>query len=115
MLHALLTLAVMLNGLTMPAASAMADAAEAPDMVMSEHHAGHGTMPQQTSPDEQNEPPASGCCQAGDCDCGCTAPQFTAPRQPVTPQVMQSLPPGPASTRAPHVSEIRGAPFRPPA
>ncbi|MGE0465287.1 MAG: CopL family metal-binding regulatory protein [Steroidobacteraceae bacterium] len=115
MLHALLWLAVMLNGLTMPAASAMADAVAAPDMVMSEHHAGHGTMPEQAPPDEQNELPANGCCQAGDCDCGCTAPQLIAPRQAMTPRVVQSLSPVPAPTRAPHVSETRGAPFRPPA
>ncbi len=115
MLHALLALAVMLNGLTLPAAGAMAEVAEEPAAAMSEHHSGHGAMPEQTSPDEQTEMPASGCCQAGDCDCGCTAPQLIAPRQAMTPRVSRSLPPVPAPVRAPRVSGTRGVPFRPPA
>lgn len=111
-LHALLALAVMLNGLAPPMASA---AVEEPDAPVSTHHMGHGTAPEQTPADGEPEAPMTDCCQAGDCDCGCTAPQVSAPRIAATPRIPAISRAVPVPLRTPHLSDTEGAPFRPPA
>jgi len=102
----------MLNGVAVPAAGAVGDG---PDAAMSAHHAGHGAMPEQTPPDDQTETPMGECCQAGDCDCGCTAPQVTTLRLAAAPRVTAGSPALPTPARAPRVSGTPSTPFRPPA
>jgi len=111
-LHALLALAVMLSGLTLPTTSA---AVEEPDAPASTHHMSHGTAPEQAPADNEPEAPMTDCCQAGDCDCGCTAPQVSAPRMAATPRISAVSPAIPVPFRPPHISDTEGAPFRPPA
>jgi len=103
----------MLNGLTPPMASA---AVEEPDAPVSTHHdMGHGTAPEQTPADSEPEAPMTDCCQAGDCGCGCTAPQVSTPRMAVTPRIPAISRAVPVPSRSPHLSDAEGAPFRPPA
>lgn len=112
-LHALLALAVVLNGMTLPTASAAIEAPDAP--ATGAHHMGHGTAPERAPIDSEPEAPMTDCCQAGDCDCGCTAPQVSAPRMAATPQIPAVLPAVDVLLRVPRVSATEGVPFRPPA
>lgn len=112
-LHALLALAVMLSGMALPAASAGIEEPDAP--ATSAHHMGHGTAPERAPTGSEPEAPMTDCCQAGDCDCGCTAPQVLAPRMAATPQIPAVLPAAAVLLGIPRVSDTEGVPFRPPA
>ena len=112
MLHALLVLALMLNGTAIPA---VATAAAAPDIAPHAQHHGHGGMQDQAPADVPTDVPAPDCCDGKTCGCGCTVPQATVLRPITVPRDWANPPAGTVLVNKFHVSGVIGAPFRPPA
>lgn len=108
-LGAVLSLAVILNGATIPAAAAMSG------MTAQGASEVHDDMPHAASCGEGNNVPADDSCQRSDCDCSCFVPhlvmgvcagaQYPAPSPADPPAFRQSL----------HLAGAFDAPFRPPA
>jgi hypothetical protein len=108
-LGAVLSLAVVLNGTTIPVAAAMSGTT---GQGTSEVHDG---MPQSASCGEDNKLPADDCCQRSGCDCSCFAPHFVMGVCAGAPHPVPSAADPPAIRRSLHLAGAFNAPFRPPA
>lgn len=112
LIRALIALALLLNGMAMPPATAMHMAAGAVS------HAGHeAPVPDQAgSHDHQSTSmPDGNCCEDMSCDCGCTVPQTTSLSMS-SPRTSwrAELPDFTFVVKSIH-SSPHSAPFRPPA
>jgi hypothetical protein len=108
-LGVVLSLAVVMNGFTIPAAAAMSG--------MTAHGTGevHDGMPHAASCEEGNNLPADGSCRRAGCDCSCFAPHFVMGVCAGAPHPDSSAADPPVFRRTLHLAGAFDAPFRPPA
>jgi hypothetical protein len=108
-LGAILSLAVVLNGATIPAAAAMSG------MTAQGTSEAHDGMPHAESCGESENRPADDCCQRSGCDCSCFLPHLV---MGVCADASHPAPSAadPAAFRtSQHLAGAFDAPFRPPA
>ncbi|HUG03292.1 MAG TPA: hypothetical protein VML92_02560 [Steroidobacteraceae bacterium] len=108
-LGAVLSLAVVVNGATIPAA---ADMSGMTAQGTSEVHDG---MPHAASCGEGNNVPADDSCQRSGCDCSCFAPHFVMGVCAGASHPASSAADPPAFRHSLHLAGAFDAPFRPPA
>jgi hypothetical protein len=96
-LGVVLSLAVVMNGVTIPAAAAMSD------------------MPHAAHCDEGSNPPADDGCRRPGCDCSCFAPHFVMGVCAGAPHPEPAAADPPVFGRTLHLAGAFDAPFRPPA
>jgi hypothetical protein len=108
-LGAVLSLAVVVNGATIPAAAAMSG------MTAQGTSEVHDGMPHSASCGEGNNMPADDSCQRSGCDCSCFAPHLVMGVCAGAPHPVPSTADPPAFRRSLHLAGAFDAPFRPPA
>jgi len=108
-LGVVLSLAVVLNGATIPVATAMSGLTA---QGISEVHDG---LPHSAACDEVKNQTADDCCQRSGCDCSCFAPHFVMGVCAGAAHPAPSAGDPPAFLNSLHLAGAFNAPFRPPA